>query len=121
MRQLISDLAEWVSMSGKELQRCCQEVYYGLRVGGILHQIEYIQMYADEAGLVLRAGYREAMSLLERVYKEWKMYLLLLYKTGVQGRSARMKELSANGLRLLDIYAEALAGYLRWLRNQVEN
>lgn len=120
VRHVISDIAEWASMSGKELQRSCQELYYGLRVGGILHHIEYIQMYAEEAGLVLRAGYREAMSLIEIVYKEWKMYLLLLYKTGVQGRSARMKELSANGLRLLENYAEALDGYLRWLRIQVE-
>lgn len=120
VRRLVSDLEEWVSMSGKELQRCCQEVYYGMRVGGILHQIEYIQMYADEAGLALLAGYREVMSLLETAYKEWKMYLLMLYKTGVQGRSARMKELSANGLRLLDSYDGALEGYLCWLGNQTE-
>ncbi|WP_168122408.1 BtrH N-terminal domain-containing protein [Paenibacillus sp. HB172176] len=115
-RQVISDLEDWAGMSGKELRQSCQEVYYGLRVGGILHHIDYIQMFADDAGLSLRAGYREAMLLLETVYREWKMYLLLLYKTGVQGRAARMKELSASGLRLLELYEEALRAYSRWLR-----
>ncbi|NOU64043.1 hypothetical protein GC096_08405 [Paenibacillus sp. LMG 31461] len=120
VRHVILDLAEWVTMSKKELQESCEEVYYGLRVGCILSHIEFIQMYAEEAGLVLRSGYHEAMSLLEPIYKEWKMFLLMLYKIGVQGRSERMKELSINGLKLLDSYAEALGVYLRWLGNQVE-
>ncbi|MNG17098.1 hypothetical protein D3C84_1010570 [compost metagenome] len=107
-------------MSKTELQESCEEVYYGLRVGCILNHIEFIQMYAEEAGLVLRPGYHEAMSLLEPIYKEWKMFLLKLYKIGVQGRSERMKELSVNGLKLLDNYAEALGVYLRWLGNHVE-
>lgn len=121
VRHVISHLAELVDMSGKELQRSCQEVYYGMRVGGILHHIEYIQTYAEEAGLVLRNGYREAISLLETLYKEWKTYLLLLYKSGVQGRSSRMPELGTKGLRLLNTYEEALQGYIHWLKNQVES
>ncbi|WP_426446085.1 hypothetical protein ACP26L_21070 [Paenibacillus sp. S-38] len=109
-------LQETAELPDPAFAETCREVYYGLRIGGVMHMLLYLQELVSEHPEAFPETGKEWIRELEEEQLCWRKYLLQLYKIGLKLQKEQWKPLLERGEeRML-----RLSGMLRTLAAELD-
>ncbi|WP_248925708.1 BtrH N-terminal domain-containing protein [Paenibacillus hamazuiensis] len=100
-RALMDNLANLSDLEDRIFTDMCKHAYYGLRIGGVVHQLEYFSRF------LARHRHRfermdELAAALEELRKDWRPALMQLYKIGLSVQRQKLASLQERCISLLD-------------------
>ncbi|MGF7034400.1 hypothetical protein J2T17_005351 [Paenibacillus mucilaginosus] len=109
-------LREAAELPDAEFAQTCREVYYSLRIGGVMHMLLYLKGLVCEHPEAFAETGKEWIRDLEEEELNWRKYLLQLYKIGLKLQKEQWKPLlERGGERML-----RLSGMLRTLAAELD-
>ncbi|SFL80443.1 hypothetical protein SAMN03159341_11023 [Paenibacillus sp. 1_12] len=110
-RAYVADWSRLINMDPAEFTDSCKHMYYCLRVGGIMHQLDYFEMFIGKH----RERVRDSDGMLQQLrvsQNEWKKSLYQLYKIGLSVQPHKLQPLQARYSTMLQTHEEWLEDFV---------
>ncbi len=110
-RAYVADWSRLIDMKPAEFTDTCKNMYYCLRIGGIMHQLDYFEQFIGKHRD--RVGDSEGMLLqLHNNRNEWKKSLYQLYKIGLSIQPHKLQPLQERYMSLLQTHEKWLEDFM---------
>jgi hypothetical protein len=107
-------VAAWqrlVGMKPAKFTETCKNMYYCLRVGGIMHQLDYFERFIGSHAKRIRDPY-SLIARLEDNRNDWKKSLYQLYKIGLSVQPHKLEPLQERYLSLIQTHEQWLQDFV---------
>ncbi|ANY70213.1 hypothetical protein BBD42_29680 [Paenibacillus sp. BIHB 4019] len=112
-RIYVRDYAKLPALDAPAFSAVCRNVYYCFRVGGMLHQLEYLSAYIGRyEGRWPQEG-QELLYRVEGLREKWRKALMQLYKVGLSVQRDKIGLLQDRFSLLLDEHEKLLCDLLK--------
>jgi hypothetical protein len=100
-RIYVSEYTKLMELGDALFTSTCKNVYYCYRVGGMLHQLDYLCCFIERHDHRLQQT-DELLNSLDEMKTEWKKTLFQLYKIGISVQRDKIKAIQERSNLLLD-------------------
>ncbi len=101
-RMYVGDYAKLTELDDSAFQAACRNVYYCFRVGGMLHQLDYLTVYIKRYADRWPVTEHERLAGVEKLREQWRKALMQLYKVGLSVQRDRVVLIQERFAFLLD-------------------
>ncbi|WP_341281910.1 hypothetical protein [Paenibacillus sp. FSL H8-0537] len=111
-RMYVRDYNKLLALDAPAFSAVCRNVYYCFRVGGMLHQLEYLAVYIGRyKGRWPQEG-QELLNHVEGLREQWRKALMQLYKVGLSVQRGKIGLVQDRFTLLLDEHDKLLVALL---------
>lgn len=107
-RMYVRALDQLPALEDTAFSAVCRNVYYCYRVGGMLHQLDYLTIFLERNRWSLTQDNQELVSQLDGLKAQWRKTLMQLYKIGLTVQREKVGPLQARFDQLLDEHEHLL-------------